>query len=90
MIKNSNIVINNFGNLSTDINVSNKSINFKQWKIFKIGDLFKIEKGKERSNENNPDNKSGKIPLIIASSNNNGVGYYIKEAKKYLAKILYL
>lgn len=81
-----NILINNFGDLHMDIIVSNKKINFGLWKKFKIGDVFKIEKGSERSDENNPDNKNGKIPLIIATSNNNGVGYYIKEAKKIFSK----
>ena len=69
-----------------NISVSNSDLNFKNWKSFKLLDLFNIENGKDVSDENNPENKGGSIPLIIASSNHNGVGYYIRESNKIFSK----
>ena len=81
------MIIENEGTLDlSSIKVSNKTLDFNKWKSFKIIDLFKIEKGKDKSDENNPENKNGKIPLIIASAIHNGVGYYIKKAKKIFCK----
>ena len=77
------LIIENNGVLEMkDIVVSSKPLDFSKWKSFPLLELFKIENGKDVSDENNPENKGGKIPLIIASSNFNGVGYYIKESKK--------
>ncbi|MDC4182555.1 N-6 DNA methylase [Mycoplasma bradburyae] len=82
-----NLIIENNGiiDLST-INVSDTKLDFNKWKEFRIVDLFDIENGKDKSDENNPDNKEGKIPLVIASKNHNGIGYYIKKAKKIFNK----
>lgn len=83
-----NLIIDNNGvlNLSV-INVSNKDLDFSNWKYFKIFSIFKnLGNGKDKSDENNPDNKEGNIPLIIASKNSNGIGYYIKNAKKIFNK----
>lgn len=82
-----NLIIENNGiiDLST-IQVSDAKLDFNNWKEFKIIELFNIENGKDKSDENNPDNKDGKIPLVIASKNYNGIGYYIKECKKIFNK----
>lgn len=81
------LLINNNGILDLQtINVSNKEFDFSQWKLFNINKLFKIENGKDKSDENNPDNKNGHVPLVIASSNYNGIGYYIKQSKKIFSK----
>lgn len=68
------------------ISVSNSKLDFSNWKEFELLEIFSIEKGKDKSDENNPDNKNGKIPLVIASKNHNGIGYYIKESKKIFNK----
>lgn len=81
-----NELIKNYGRMDIDIRVSDNPLNIQEWKKYKLLDLFTKEKGKEKSDENNPTNKNGTIPLIIASSNYNGVGYYIKEAKKLFSK----
>ncbi|MBI5393541.1 N-6 DNA methylase [Candidatus Woesearchaeota archaeon] len=72
-------------------NVSEKSINdnllnlnINNWKNFKIVDLFDIKKGERIVKEERID---GNIPLITATSENNGVVTYIsydefKESKK--------
>ena len=81
------IIINNNGILNmNNIAVSDTKFDFKKWKHFDLLQLFEIENGKDNSDENNPENKGGKIPLVIASSNYNGIGYYIKESKKIFSK----
>jgi len=66
--------------------VNNKKIelNIKNWKYFKISELFKIEKGERLIQEKRI---NGKIPLITAISENNGVVDHIsyqefKDSKK--------
>lgn len=77
------LIIKNKGILNMEqIIVSDDELNFNNWKNFKLLDLFNIENGKDASDENNPENKGGSIPLVIASSNHNGIGYYIKNSKK--------
>lgn len=77
------LLLENNGILNiNNVVVSDAKFNFKSWKHFKLLDLFKIENGKDVSDENNPENKDGNIPLVIASSNHNGIGYYIKQSKK--------
>ena len=78
------LIIKNNGILNMEqIMVSDKEFNFDEWKYFNLLSLFSsIENGKDSSDENNPENKGGNIPLVIASSNHNGIGYYIKKSKK--------
>lgn len=57
---------------------SSKSINLKsvQWQEFKTTDLFVIQKGERLTKE---DRASGCIPLITASSYNNGITSFIDK-----------
>lgn len=81
------IILENNGKISLEeICVSDEDLKINKWKLFNINDLFEIESGKDKSDENNLDNKNGKIPLVIASKNHNGIGYYIKKAKKIFDK----
>jgi hypothetical protein len=53
-------------------------LNSKTWKEFKIGDLFDIHPTKNYGLTNNDLFKTnGKIPVIVNSSFNNGVGNYV-------------
>ncbi len=77
------VLIESCGSINMEnILVSDKKFNFEEWKHFRLLDLFNIENGKDISDENNPENKGGNIPLVIASANHNGIGYYIKKSKK--------
>lgn len=77
------VLIESRGSINMEnILVSDKKFNFKKWNHFRLLDLFNIENGKDISDENNPENKGGDIPLVIASANHNGIGYYIKKSKK--------
>jgi len=65
---------NNFTNKA--ILQEKKTINIKQWKDIKISDIFYIEKG-ERLTEANRIDGTISIPLITASSINNGITSFI-------------
>lgn len=67
---------NNIYNKTTKYPKSTISLKSTQWQEFKIGDLFTIEKG-ERLTE--VDRISGDIPLITASSYNNGITSFIDK-----------
>ncbi len=67
--------------------ISNKALSFdtKKWKYFKITDLFNLKKGERLVQE---ERIEGKIPLITATSENNGIVENIsyedfKDTKKY-------
>lgn len=66
--------------------MNDNDFDFRSWKEFRFGDIFKVECGKEVVDINNNDNKNGLIPLITGTKYNNGIGMYIKNAKKIYSK----
>lgn len=56
-----------------------------EWKIFKIGDLFSIRKGKRLTNE---DKSEGSLPFIGAIETNNGVTGYINEEALHSGNVI--
>lgn len=53
-------------------------LNVKEWKEFKVGDLFTQERGKESSpNQNN----TGDIPIVNETDNNNGITRCVTPTK---------
>lgn len=55
-------------------------INIENWKEFKIGDLFKIERGKI---SNLSDIEEGKMPIVTAYGENQGVAFFGNVTPKY-------
>lgn len=62
----------------SSVGLENLILRQKEWKIFEIGKLFEIEKGREKSGGN----EKGEIPLISATRENNGINTYILEGNK--------
>jgi type I restriction enzyme M protein len=69
-------ILNNNKIDSTSLSEKNTSLNNVLWQDFKISDLFVLEKG-ERLTE--ADRITGDIPLITASSYNNGITSFIDK-----------
>lgn len=55
----------------------NNEINTDIWKSFRLTDLFKIQRGKEKA----LDTEKGSIPLVMATRENNGVASRIFDGK---------
>ncbi len=64
------------------LNNNKFELNTQKWKEFKIGDLFKITRGKEQI----AISQEGEIPLISSTDSNNGVDSYIKEGELLFSK----
>jgi hypothetical protein len=71
------IKINNkidYSNINKSALSKNISLTNRKWEFFKLIDLFEIKKGERLTKENRIE---GKIPLITATSENNGVVQFI-------------
>lgn len=55
------------------------SLNDKEWKAFKISDLFTIESGCDIYEKNRAE---GKTPYITSSASNNGIKYFVSNKNK--------
>lgn len=72
-----------------EVQGKNKMINIKEWKSFKIGDLFEIYPTKSYKETNNTlFNDEGKTPVIVNSSYNNGIGGYTNKEPTEKAGII--
>ena len=54
-------------------------INHKEWKYFKIKDVFKVEKSKNIVNEIALENIGGKVPYITRTEYNNGIMFFVNN-----------
>ena len=59
-------------------------LDMRKFKDFFLGDLFKIEKGREQAGNT----EFGKIPLISATRDNNGISGYWDEVNKLFSQNL--
>lgn len=62
-----------------------RKANEKKWKAFEIKELFNIENG---SGETQKNTKSGKIPYVSATNNNNGIVKYTNCIPKHKGKTI--
>lgn len=64
-------------------------INIKDWRTFKVGDLFEIYPTKSYKKINSAlFNEDGKIPVIVNSAYNNGIGGYTNKLSTESGKII--
>lgn len=75
-------IIKGNGKLNYDVSVSNKKIEFKNWKYFKLGEIFSINKTLDSSKIK----IAGSIPYVSRKGQNNGVGEYRNVPKELLEK----
>lgn len=75
-------IIKGNGKLNYDVSVSNKEIEFNNWKYFKLGEIFSINKTLDSSKIK----IAGSIPYVSRKGQNNGVGEYRNVPKELLEK----
>lgn len=72
-------------NLNDNTRFVTPSLNFNEWKKYKIGKLFNIEKGKRLTDA---DKVEGKLPFIGAIDSCNGVSSYIDEQPIHSSNVI--